>query len=67
MLRHRLVLLLVVVFSLTLRATAQRVPAPRVIDLKASDGTTLKATYFAAAKFGPGILLLPQRSPKTGH
>jgi alpha-beta hydrolase superfamily lysophospholipase len=35
-------------------------PAPRVFDLKASDGTVLKATYFAAAKPGPGVLLLHQ-------
>jgi hypothetical protein len=34
--------------------------AARVIDLKASDGTVLKASYFAAAKAGPGVLLLHQ-------
>jgi len=34
--------------------------APRVVDLKASDGTMLKASYFAAAKRGPGVLLLHQ-------
>ena len=33
---------------------------PRVVDLKAADGTPLKATYFAAAKPGPGLLLLHQ-------
>ena len=32
----------------------------RVVDLKASDGTMLKASYFAAAKPGPGVLLLHQ-------
>ena len=32
----------------------------RVIDLKASDGTLLKASYFPAAKRGPGVLLLHQ-------
>jgi predicted alpha/beta hydrolase len=31
-----------------------------VIDLKASDGTVLKASYFAAVKPGPGVLLLHQ-------
>jgi pimeloyl-ACP methyl ester carboxylesterase len=31
--------------------------AARVVDLKASDGTILKASYFAAAKPGPGVLL----------
>ena len=35
-------------------------PTPRVIDLKAPDGTVLKATYFAAAKPGPGVLLFHQ-------
>jgi hypothetical protein len=35
-------------------------PTPRVVDLKASDGTVLKASYFAAAKPGPGVLLFHQ-------
>ena len=35
-------------------------PAPRTVDLKSADGTQLKATYFAAAKPGPGVLLLHQ-------
>jgi dienelactone hydrolase len=39
---------------------AQPPPAARVVDLKASDGTILKATYFAAAKPGPGVLLMHQ-------
>jgi tetratricopeptide (TPR) repeat protein len=30
------------------------------VDLKTSDGTQLKASYFAAAKPGPGVLLLHQ-------
>jgi dienelactone hydrolase/uncharacterized damage-inducible protein DinB len=44
------------------RAQAQQSqsPAARVIDLKASDGTILKASYFGAAKPGPGVLLLHQ-------
>jgi hypothetical protein len=33
---------------------------PRVVDLKAADGIILKASYFAAAKPGPGVLLLHQ-------
>jgi hypothetical protein len=41
-------------------ATSQSLPAPRVVDLRASDGTLLKASYFAAAKPGPGVLLLHQ-------
>jgi tetratricopeptide (TPR) repeat protein/Spy/CpxP family protein refolding chaperone len=39
---------------------SQQPQAPRVVDLKASDGTVLKASYFAAAKPGPGVLLLHQ-------
>jgi hypothetical protein len=35
-------------------------PQPRVLELKTSDGTLLKATYFAAAKPGPGVLLQHQ-------
>src|SRR6202171_5568397 len=54
---HRLGLLLLVV---SVAATAQQVAAARVIDLKASDGTILKATYFAAVNSGPGVLLLHQ-------
>lgn len=34
--------------------------AERILDLTASDGTKLKATYFAAEKPGPGVLLLHQ-------
>src|SRR5437016_10146993 len=39
---------------------AQQPSAPRVVDLKVSDSTILKASYFAAAKPGPGVLLLHQ-------
>src|SRR5437899_8487810 len=38
----------------------QQPSAPRVVELKAPDGTILKATYFAAVKPGPGVLLLHQ-------
>jgi dienelactone hydrolase len=34
--------------------------APRLVDIKTPDGTVLKATYFAAAKPGPGVLLFHQ-------
>ncbi len=34
--------------------------AERVVDLTAKDGAKLKATYFAAGKPGPGVLLLHQ-------
>src|SRR5438045_6720105 len=40
---------------------ASQQPEPgRVVELKAADGTILKASYFAAAKPGPGVLLLHQ-------
>jgi dienelactone hydrolase len=41
-------------------AFAQSPAGPHIVDLKAADGTPLKATYFAAAKPGPGVLLLHQ-------
>ena len=45
---------------LALPTSATTPPAPQVIDLTASDGTKLKATYFGAAKPGPGVLLFHQ-------
>lgn len=41
----------------------------RVVDLKATDGTVIKATYFASAMPGPGVLLLHQcnRERKVWH
>jgi pimeloyl-ACP methyl ester carboxylesterase/uncharacterized damage-inducible protein DinB len=39
---------------------SQPASAARVVDLKSPDSTPLKATYFAAAKPGPGVLLLHQ-------
>ena len=46
------------------KANTGAVQAPRavahVVELKSSDGTPLKATYFAATKPGPGVLLLHQ-------
>lgn len=46
-------LLLLIAFS----ADAGDQPAPRVVDLKAADGTPLKATYYAAAAPGPAVML----------
>src|SRR5262249_18308256 len=34
--------------------------APHMLDLKSTDGTLLKATFFPAAKPGPGVLLFHQ-------
>jgi dienelactone hydrolase len=39
---------------------AKQPPAPQMVDLTAADGVKLKATYFAAGKNGPGVLLLHQ-------
>lgn len=49
--------------ALMLCGLAYAMPAKcgqRVVDLTASDGTKLKATYFDAGKPGPGVLLLHQ-------
>lgn len=43
-----------------IRAQQSPVPSPQVVDLKSADGTSLKATYFSAAKPGPGVLLFHQ-------
>ena len=58
MIRRRLSLFSLCTFLMAASAIGQQ--TPRVIDLKASDGTLLKASYFAAAKPGPGVLLLHQ-------
>jgi len=39
---------------------ALSLPAPRIVDLTAADGTILKATFFASDKPGPAVLLLHQ-------
>jgi dienelactone hydrolase len=43
-----------------LSARAADVPAPRIVDFKSPDGTSLKGTFFSAGKSGPGLLLLHQ-------
>src|SRR6266852_281193 len=43
-----------------LTCAASPLPAVRTVSLTAADGTTLKVSYFAAAKPGPGVLLLHQ-------
>jgi tetratricopeptide (TPR) repeat protein len=51
------------ILSFVLIAIAASAETPknlRVIDIKSSDGTVLKGTYFAAAKPGPGVLLFHQ-------
>jgi dienelactone hydrolase len=52
--------LFVLLLAFAMTASAKDPPAPRTVDLKAPDGITLKATYYAAGKPGPGVLLLHQ-------
>src|SRR5258708_39129644 len=58
---------LLVVLFFGVSWAAQELPAPRVGDLKAPDGTTLNATFFAAAKRGPGLWLLHQCKQQRQH
>jgi alpha-beta hydrolase superfamily lysophospholipase len=55
-----LTLFAVIGTSLYGQDSQQSPPAARMVDIKATDGTVLKASYFAAAKPGPGVLLLHQ-------
>src|SRR5206468_2151255 len=48
------------VLGLSARTQSSHSPAARVVDLKAPDGAVLKASYFPAAKPGPGVLLVHQ-------
>jgi len=50
----------VALVALALSCAAQNAPGMRVVDLTAADGTVLKATFFAAAKPGPGVIMLHQ-------
>jgi dienelactone hydrolase len=52
--------LLIVALVLPVVCAAQQTPGPRVVDLTAPDGVTLKASFFATAQPGPGVLLLHQ-------
>jgi dienelactone hydrolase len=42
------------------RAQQSQPAAPRAVELKRDDGTLLEATFFSAAKPGPGVLLFHQ-------
>src|SRR5438874_12374042 len=47
--------------TVAVSATGERPnSAPRVVDLNSTDGAMLKASYFGAAKPGPGVLLYHQ-------
>ena len=50
----------VALLGLAFSCPAQNAPGMRVVDLTAADGTALKATFFAAAKPGPGVIMLHQ-------
>src|SRR5437773_6187387 len=58
--RLRILFLSAVIIFAALASGERPNNAPRVVDLKASDGAILKASYFAAAKPGPGVLLFHQ-------
>jgi dienelactone hydrolase len=58
-LRHCYALLLFTVL-VAAASSAKEPPAPAVVDLATPDKIKLKATYFAAAGPGPGVLLLHQ-------
>jgi pimeloyl-ACP methyl ester carboxylesterase len=48
------------ILSLLLAALSTPAQQPRILDLTSPDGATLKASFFPAAKLGPGLLLLHQ-------
>ncbi len=52
--------------SLVLACCTMASAAEHIVDLTASDGTILKATYFPADKPGPGVLLLHQCNRQRG-
>lgn len=52
--------LLLAVMLLGALGFARQPQAPKVVDLTTADGTKLKASFFAADKPGPGVLLLHQ-------
>lgn len=54
---RRVVAVLAVLLS-ALYTNAADAPAPRDVAINASDGTPIKATYYAAAKHGPAVMLL---------
>lgn len=58
--RSRFASLFLAITFLAFHCAAKEPPAPRVTDLTTADGIGLKATYFAAGKSGPGVLLLHQ-------
>src|SRR5688572_24016662 len=58
LLMSRTVFALLLSFMLAATVVAQNNAAGRDVSIKAPDGDVLRATYYAAAKPGPGVLLL---------
>ncbi len=57
--RLRPFVLCVLALMLSVSAHAQgKAPAPQVVDIKATGGVTLKATYYPSGRPGPGIVML---------
>ncbi|HXM14466.1 MAG TPA: hypothetical protein VN933_04440, partial [Candidatus Eremiobacteraceae bacterium] len=55
-----LAVLLAVLSTSATHAQQSQPSVPRIVDLKAADSTQLKATFFPAAKPGPGVILFHQ-------
>ncbi|MGC1685794.1 MAG: alpha/beta fold hydrolase [Candidatus Acidiferrales bacterium] len=60
MLRRISLPIVLLLISRALAFAASEPPAPHTVDLTAADGTALKATFFAAAAPGPGVILFHQ-------
>src|SRR5215469_10859159 len=58
--KKTLLFFLVATLFITLTCAASEPQAPKIADLTAADGIKLKVSFFAAAKPGPGVLLLHQ-------
>jgi dienelactone hydrolase len=58
--RNCLLVAATTLFGFTFSCLAQNSTGPRVVELTAADGTVLKASFFSAAKPGPGVILLHQ-------
>src|SRR5215470_12592059 len=58
--RMRIACAVFALVSMALSVGATQLRAQKVVNLRARDGTNLKATFFAAASPGPGVLLLHQ-------
>lgn len=49
---------LLIVLSVSAGVACAQIPVPKNVDIISADGTKLRATFFAAAKPGPGVLLM---------